>query len=267
MSYALFALAFLVGMALVVRPWLTRHVAAWPAEPPDERDDVARAVSSLRDLEFARAAGTLAPADHARLRDLLERSAFARRPAERTRGAPVRTLVIAALLAGIAAILVVFALPPAVGDRAPGVPITGSAPAGPTLAELEARARASARDVPTLLALGDAYAQSGRASDAVRTYQAVLQIDRENVPAVDGLALVLDLSGEHDGALLAVERALAIAPKDPDALFLKGLILYRKSDWRGAVDVWTAYLEVGEFHPAASLVRPLYKDAKAKLGR
>ena len=81
MTVALFVVLLLAGTAAVVAP-LARRPVAWPADPPDQRDDVARAVSSLRDLEFARAAGTIAPSDYARLRASLERDAFVRRPPE-----------------------------------------------------------------------------------------------------------------------------------------------------------------------------------------
>src|SRR5438034_11423006 len=98
MTIALFIVLLLAATAAVIAP-LARRPIAWPADPPDERDDVARAVSSLRDLEFARAAGTIAPADYARLRATLERDAFARRadepgpttPAMRAAASSVRT--------------------------------------------------------------------------------------------------------------------------------------------------------------------------------
>ena len=91
MTIALFVVLLLAGTAAVIAP-LARRPIAWPADPPDHRDDVARAVSSLRDLEFARAAGTIAPSDYARLRASLERDAFARRaPESRERGAGANT--------------------------------------------------------------------------------------------------------------------------------------------------------------------------------
>src|SRR5881628_2868038 len=102
MTYLLFTTLFLASLALAVRPFLARRAIAWPAEAPDARDDVSRAVSGLRDLEFARAAGTIAPEDHARLRGLLERSAFIATRAERGTPAPWRTIAIASLLAGLA---------------------------------------------------------------------------------------------------------------------------------------------------------------------
>src|SRR5207247_11284919 len=124
MSVALFVPFVIAGMAAVIAP-LARRPIAWPADPPDERDDVARAVSSLRDLEFARAAGTIAPADYARLRGTLERSAFVRTPADVRAAAPVRTLLIAAVLAAVAAGYATVALPREPGARAPGAPLTG----------------------------------------------------------------------------------------------------------------------------------------------
>ena len=255
MSYLLFTTLFLAGLALAVRPLLARRGLAWPAETTDAHDDVARAVSSLRDLEFARAAGTIAPADHERLRSLLERGAFVPRHETRTVPAPWRTLVLAALLAGIAVVLVVIELPRAAGDRAPGESITGSVPAGPTTSGLEARAKANPRDV-----------SEDRVTEAVATYQAVLAIDKENVPALNGIGFMLFRSGELAGARIAADRVLTLRPRDADALFLKGLIQYRSEDWRGAVDTWTIYLDVGEFHPGAAMVRPLYEDAKKKAG-
>ncbi len=266
MSYLLFTTLFLAGLAFAVRPLLARHETPWPIEVPDAHDDVARAVSSLRDLEFARAAGTIAPADHERLRGLLERGAFVREREQRSTPAPWRTLALVSLLAGIAVVLVVIELPRAAGDRAPGAPITGTAPVAPTLPELEARAKASPRDVPSLLALADAYVSEDRVTEAVATYQAVLAIDRDSVPALNGIGFMLFRSGELVGARLAADRVLTLRPRDADALFLKGLVQYRSEDWRGAVDTWAVFLDVGEFHPAAAMVRPLYADARKRAG-
>ena len=264
MTYFLFTSLFLVSLALAARPFLARRAAAWPAETPDPRDDVARAVSSLRDLEFARAAGTIAPEDHARLRGLLERSAFTRERAERSTPAPWRTLVIAALLAGVVAVLVVVSLPQSAGDRAPGAPLTGTVPSGPSLAELERRAKADPTDIPTQLALGDAYLEAGDLQKAATAYQTVLARDSANISALDGIAIVLYRSGESNGALIALDRALTLRPKDPDALFLKGLIQYQTQDYRGAVTTWQVFLDVGQFDGRATMVRPLYGDAKKK---
>jgi tetratricopeptide (TPR) repeat protein len=152
----------------------------------------------------------------------------------------VRTLVAASLIAAIVVAVAVFYLPPSVGDRAPGETVTGTVPQTDAVAALEARAMANPGDVPTQLALADAYVQAGRPPDAIPRYQAVLAKDPSNVAA--------------------------LRPKDPDALFVKGLALYRKQDWNGAVDAWTVYLDVGQYHFGAEMVRGLYADAKTKAG-
>lgn len=267
MTIAVFVVCALVGGALAFAPLLRR--ARWPSEPADERDDVARAVSSLRDLEFARAAGTIAPPDYDRLRAALERDALMRYSpgaARTAAGVPIRTIGLAAVLAGIVVTLVAVSLPQEVGDRAPGSTITGTVPAaGPGIAELEARVRATPNDIPTRLALADAYMSEGRQADAAAAYREVLLLDRDNIAALDGIALLLDLAGERDGAMVAVERVLQLRPRDPDALFLKGLIAYQREEWRAAVETWTIFLDVGEFHPAAPMVRPLYDQARRNL--
>lgn len=269
MTALVFGIAIAAGALAALWPWLAARAVTWPAEPNAARDDVARAVSSLRDLQFAEAAGTIDGRDAARLRGVLERGAFQPEPAASLRPsrAPLRTIGIAALLFGIAASLVAQSLPQAAGDRAPGEPITGTVPAaGPTTAELESRAKARPTDVPTLLALADAYRQGSRTNDAVVAYRSVLAIDADSVPALNGLALILTQAGQPDAALIAVDRVLALRPKDPDGLFLKGLLLYKKEEWRAAVEVWTVYLDVGEFHPAAPMVRALFSEARRKAG-
>ena len=260
----MFAVFVAFGGWLAVRPLLGRR-GAWPHDPPDDHDDVARAVSSLRDLEFARAAGTIAPADHTRLRAALERSAFAGTVPPGRRAAPLRTVAAAALIASIAAVLVVVNLPRETGDRAPGSSLTGSVPRlAPSAAELEAAIARSPNDIPTLLALAEAYRDEGRLGDSAGAYQRVLAIDRDSVAALNGVALILYQSGERQSALIAVDRVLALRPRDPDALFLKGLASYQSEQWSAAVDAWRLYLEVGEFHPAAQMVRPLYAEALKK---
>lgn len=265
MTAALVLAAGLVaGGWLALRPLLRR--VPWPDDPPDVRDDVARAISSLRDLEFARAAGTIAAADEARLRARIAASAFTSAESDRS-PAPLRTLVVAALLAGLAAVLVVALLPASAGDRAPGETITGTVlGSGPSTADLEAQVNARPADVPTRLALADAYLDEGRASDAAGQYQAVLAIDPGSVPALNGLGLLLFRSGSLDGALVASERVLALRPRDADALFLKGLVLYEEQRYREATEAWTVFLEVGEFHYAAPMVRSLNEEAKKRSG-
>lgn len=266
MSLVLFVALLFAGGAAVILP-LSRRRATWPVDPVDERDDVARAVSSLRDLEFARAAGTIAPSDYLRLRATLEGDAFTRHATERGATAPVRTVLAAALAVAVVAVVAAVSLPREAGDRAPGEPLTGTIAQPDNIAVIEARAKANPNDIPSQLALADAYVQAGRARDASAVYTGVLARDPSNVSALDGLALVLVASGSYDGALLAADRVLVQRPRDADALFVKGFALYSKNDWNGAIDVWTVYLDVGQFHSGSDMVRALIQDARTKAGR
>ncbi len=89
----------------------------------------------------------------------------------------------------------------------------------------------------------------------------MLDLDRDNTAALNGLAIVLYRANQYDTALIALDRVLTLNAKDPDALFLKGLIQYRREDWKGAADTWRVFLDVGEFDGRAQMVRPLYDDA------
>lgn len=265
-NVALFA-AVVAGAGLIVLWPLARRPRRWPADPAPDRDDVARIVSSLAELEFARAAGTIEPADEARLRARLERVALRAPPPSARRRAPVAALGIAALLSGIAAIAIAVSLPREVGDRAPGGVLTGDGGRrlAPTTADLEARLAAAPGDIPTRLALAEAYADAGRLKEASGAYQAVLGLDRQNIPALDGLGLILLASGESDGAMVAADRVLTLRPRDPDALFIKGVALYRRAQYEEAVAVWDRYFLVAEGHPYAGMVRQLYEEAQGRL--
>ena len=94
----------------------------------------------------------------------------------------------------------------------------------------------------------------------------MLAIDKDSVPALNGIGFMLFRSGELAGVAPRRGPRAALRPRDPDALFLKGLTQYRSEEWRGAVDTWAVFLDVGEFHPAAPMVRPLYEDARKKAG-
>ena len=139
MSVAIFLVLLFAAAAAALAPLLRRPVA-WPADPPDQRDDVARSVSSLRDLEFARAAGTIAAIDYTRLRATLERDAFARPSPERAATAPVRTVLVAALVVAVVAVVAAFYLPREAGDRAPG-----KRPTSPRWSRARRRARTTSR--------------------------------------------------------------------------------------------------------------------------
>ncbi|MEK6372588.1 MAG: zf-HC2 domain-containing protein [Acidobacteriota bacterium] len=60
--------------------------------------------------------------------------------------------------------------------------------------------------------------------------------------------------GEEQAALAAVERALRLDPKMPEALFNRALILQRKGDRKAAREAWVQYVAADSFSPWADEV-------------
>lgn len=256
-------------VALTALPLVYARLLAWPSEPPDEIDDVARTVSSLRDLEFARVAGTIASQDYDRLRDALEREGLARRSMPAPARTPVMTLAIAGLAVGVVAVVIAASLPRDLGERDVSGVVTGSGGRAltPTATELEAQLGPDRRDIPTLLALASAYEQEDRLKDAVAVYQEVLALDKDNVSALDALGAILVQNDAPDAALMAVERVLTLRPRDSDALAVKGAALYLKARYAEAVDAWRTFLEVATYDPRADAVRSLIDEASVRMTR
>lgn len=124
-----------------------------------------------------------------------------------------------AIVGGIAAPLAL-----AVGARLTGQEITGFFPGGggsPSLAELQARVSARPNDVLNLVALADAYVVAGRLNEAGSLYRRALEQDPQSVPAYVGIGVILVLADRPDAAVVAFDRAIAVAPDDPDALIYR----------------------------------------------
>lgn len=114
----------------------------------------------------------------------------------------------------------------AVGARTAGQEITGFFPGAgspPSVADLEARVAAQPTEVSSLLALADAYAAAGRLDEAAALYRRALDEDPGSVRALVGVGVILVLADRPDAAVVAFDRAIAVAPDDPDALIYRAL--------------------------------------------
>lgn len=110
----------------------------------------------------------------------------------------------------------------AVGARTAGQQITGFLPgSSPSVADLEARVAAQPTDVSSVLALADAYVEAGRLDEAPALYRRALDKNPGSVRALLGIGVILVLADRPDAAVLAFDRALAVAPDDPDALIYR----------------------------------------------
>jgi hypothetical protein len=186
-------------------------------------------------------------------------------------------------LGASAVALVVFGVALGVGvmrysepDRTAGEPMPGSRP----LAALEPPAGAppsgeGGRTVTPQVMQGmlQAARQSlfaGRPQEASAAYQAVLKRDPQNVDALAHLGLVLIMSADGaqrdelvDHGLRLFERALAIDPNYPPALFYRGQILYEvKRDAAGAIASWEKFVAVAPPGEDRDRVTQLIAQAK-----
>lgn len=219
------------------------------AELEEERDFL---LASLRDLEEGRDAGDLAEDDYTSLRDdYTARAAAVMRaieagPAPRPRGAPrggrpKRSLAVTVgVIAGVVA-LTAGAVTAFSGPRRSGAPITGSLPEsaqGRMAQALELEAQ-------------------GRASDALKVYDDILEADPGHVPALAYRGWLLKRAGLPELALAALDKAVRLDPRYPDAHFFRGMVLYQDvKDPAGAVAEFRLFLAN---NPPAEMV-PVVED-------
>ena len=101
-------------------------------------------------------------------------------------------------------------------------------------------------DNPALLMqIGGVYHAAHQFRDAAAYYGKAVRAAPKNVEAHTKLATSLYRTGDVDGAVAELNRALALDPKDPNSLFNLGMIeLQGKQNPRGAVAAWQKLLRL-----------------------
>jgi len=101
------------------------------------------------------------------------------------------------------------------------------------------------QEKPALNAFGAALAKAlqaardGRTADAVRGFEAALEMEPKNPGALVGLAEAQLANGDSEASIDAVERALDLAGEDPQVLFVAGALAQRRGDPAEARMHWT----------------------------
>lgn len=223
----------------------------------------ARAVAVLRALEAREGTGELAVG----LRELRSPGASNGQAARRAGRRSVRALP--ALVAGLVLVgVIVPLLISAMGDRTSGDPFTGGVqmpdpPGDPTSVPFrEQRVQDHPQDIAARLDLAQAYQESGNVDAAVGQYLAALAIDPDSAEAHAQLGFLVYQAGRPEEGLVEVERALAVEPDYPEALYFKGVILLnglrRPAE---AAEPFRAYLENSPFGARRAEVEDLLERA------
>ena len=236
-------------------------------------------LDSLRDLEGEREAGEIDEDDYTTLRDdytaraatVLRQIEAARRPARPLRrpkgqgggGQPAaatgesrprrrrrRTALTLALVVGLASVagvgVAAFSGPRVGGQSSTGRDLSG--PAG-------------------RLAEAHALETEGKAADALKLYDAVLEEDPANVEALTYKGWLLARAGLTDPALTALDQAVALNPNYPDAHFFRGMVLYQsRNDPAGAVVEFEAFLANNPPPDSVPAVREVLERARRDAG-
>ncbi|HYV00909.1 MAG TPA: tetratricopeptide repeat protein [Actinomycetota bacterium] len=291
----LLAAAVLAGVAAggVLRPFGSPRRAVLERLADPLEDERASLLRSLRELEEERARGELSDATYRSLRSETESRAVtvlhaleAREGAgELTsglralraapsgdgarRGAGSRRRVLSAVLIGTAVLgLSIPLLARAVSNRTSGEPITGfaqgsSGGAANPLALFERRVAEHPQDLAARLDLADRYMAAGNAAGAAEQYLVALQLDPRNAEAQAKLGFLLYQGGRAEEGLQAVDRALAVDPSYPEALYYEGVILLRALGRPGeAAAAFRSYLESAPFGARRTEVQRLLAEAE-----
>lgn len=178
-------------------------------------------------------------------------------------GADRRRVFVGVLVGTLIVAAVVPILARAVGNRAPGQPITGDTVGGGPLSFFEQRVAQHPNDLAARLDLAQRYIEAGDARSAVPQYLAVLNLDPRNPEAQANLGFVLYQAGRAADGLRVVEQALASDPNYPEALYFQGVILLRGLNRPAdAAVAFRAYLDMAPFGSHRNEVQTLLKQTQ-----
>jgi cytochrome c-type biogenesis protein CcmH/NrfG len=297
---ALIALAFGVPVGLFVL-WPLRRAQrlASPVDADDPRaaleGEKILALRAIRELERDRLLGLLAEDDYAalRVRDEARASVILKRldalgpapPPPSRPPSPPRPVSVPwtrqpAVLAGGAVALLGFgvalgALVTRYATPAPPEPMAAvreESASPPMMADAPAAGQSgSPRPIPKemlegMLRAAHASLDAGRYQEAIAAYKAVLKREPQNVDAITHLGVILALAGHTDGALEALDKALAIDPDYAHALWDKARILAeQRHDYAGAIAAWERFVAVGPPGPDREQAQARIGEAKSRL--
>jgi cytochrome c-type biogenesis protein CcmH/NrfG len=184
-------------------------------------------------------------------------------------------------LAAFALILVV-SLRGSVGARPEGGVITGTQTAsaapldmelqqtGPLdslrIAQLEARVRRDSTDVPALIELGHLYLSQRLIEQAILVDTLAIRLQPDAAGTAEAFAhlgMILWGTGQTQGGLQALDKALFLHPDLPEALMYRGIIYFAGvQDMRAAAESFERYLAVAPPDANTGRIRAMLEAAR-----
>lgn len=144
------------------------------------------------------------------------------------------------------------ASPPAASRTSQAPPVFDESRA----AALKATAERNPSDAETRVQLGNLYFDAERYDEAVRWYDAALEVDPRNVNASTDLGIAYYYSNQPDRALAQFDRSLAIDPKHSKTLLNIGIVrAFGKQDLAGAEQAWQRVLDLAPDTPEAAVAK------------
>jgi tetratricopeptide (TPR) repeat protein len=134
--------------------------------------------------------------------------------------------------------------PPAAAQAAPGPAAPGAPSTPPPLDQarvddLTRKAEAAPRDAALRAELGNLFFDAERYPDAIKWYEASLEIDGRNPNVSTDLGVAYYYANQADRALAQFDRSLAIDPSHAKTLLNIGVVrAFGKQDLAGATAAW-----------------------------
>ena len=130
-------------------------------------------------------------------------------------------------------------------------------------APLLEKAKSNPKDADALNQLGILYRATHQFKEAESYFEKSLAINPKNVDARVDLASCLYYSGDVDGALAQLNKALTYDPKHPGALMNIGIIKIKaKNDPPGAIASWQRLLQSNPDFPQKDAVQRMIEQAQ-----
>lgn len=131
----------------------------------------------------------------------------------------------------------------------------------PLLAELKKRPN----DADLLAKIGHSYMAAQQFQSAQQYYEQSVAA-KPKVDALNELAFVYVKLGDLERGIAALNKALAIEPRNPQVLYNLGYFEWKgKADPKAAIDAWQAFLKADPNNPKKAQVEQMLAEAKKHL--